>query len=171
MVSLHCFIFFIFQGKLYDYWKPLPEDELPINEERHSTEYPKQEVAEEPQSEDSDSVHSEDEEWVEEEDEVPAESEEELKECVTESEEKKDEVQVGLSDIKEERQLIKLGNDDKKEDVRGNTPADEELLEGGHLEDLTEDDADEELLKDEEPEKKVGDLRVKDDEELEEVNI
>ncbi|KAL7890140.1 hypothetical protein AOLI_G00023980 [Acnodon oligacanthus] len=148
------------EGKLYDYWKPLPEDEVPINDESLSTEHPKQEATEELQSGDSNSP-SEDEEWVEAEDSVPVKSEEELEESVGETEEKNRVVQEILGDMKVDEQLVKLDDDDK-EDKR-NTLVDEGSLEGGCPEEFMESDIDEEaikredeLLKDEEPLQKFG---------------
>ncbi|XP_036429868.1 SMC5-SMC6 complex localization factor protein 2 isoform X2 [Colossoma macropomum] len=164
------------EGKLYDYWKPLPEDEMPINEESLSTEHPKQEATEEPQSGDSNSAQSEDEEWVEAEDDLPIKSEEELEESVGETEEKNRVVQEGLGDTKVDEQLVKL--DDEDEEEKRNTPVDEGSLEGGSPEEFMESDIDEEvikredeLLKDEEPLQKDGGLMERENDELEELGL
>ncbi|KAL7877650.1 hypothetical protein SRHO_G00042930 [Serrasalmus rhombeus] len=151
------------EGKLYDYWKPLPEDEVSINDESLSTEPPKQEASEESQSEDSNSAQSEDEEWVEAEDSVPIKSEEELEESVGETEEKNRVVQEVLGDMKVDEQLVKL--DDEDQEVKRNTPVDERSLEGGCPEEFMESDIDEERLQ------KDGGLTEKEHYELGELGL
>uniref|UniRef100_A0A8B9HIR0 SMC5-SMC6 complex localization factor 2 n=1 Tax=Astyanax mexicanus TaxID=7994 RepID=A0A8B9HIR0_ASTMX len=167
------------EGKLYDYWKPLPEDEVPNNEERESTEEAKQEEAtEEPLSEDSDSVQ---EEWVEEENEVAVKSEEELEGSVGVSEEASGELEEILGDTKVEEQLVRLadkeGKEEKGEEEMHKVDMNDELLEDGSPEALMEEsdveedmvkrEEEEELLKDEEPLQKDGDLMRNENEQVE----
>ncbi|XP_035387738.1 SMC5-SMC6 complex localization factor protein 2 isoform X2 [Electrophorus electricus] len=140
------------EGKLYDYWKPLPEDEVPINQERELTEGLKQETTEESQSGDSENDESE-EQWGEE-DEVLMESTEEQEESAGELDEEKGEMDEVRGDIKEDECMVML--DDENGVKEGHkTPVDEDLL-GGSLDELMEDVDDElfqiedELLKDEE---------------------
>ncbi|KAK1791100.1 hypothetical protein P4O66_002136 [Electrophorus voltai] len=140
------------KGKLYDYWKPLPEDEVPINQERELTEGLKQETTEESQSGDSENDESE-EQWGEE-DEVLMESTEEQEESAGELDEEKGEMDEVRGDIKEDECMVML--DDENGVKEGHkTPVDEDLL-GGSLDELMEDVDDElfqiedELLKDEE---------------------
>ncbi|XP_072533953.1 SMC5-SMC6 complex localization factor protein 2 isoform X3 [Salminus brasiliensis] len=157
------------EGKLYDYWTPLPEDEIPFHEENQSTEHPKQEATEDPQSEDSDSVQ---EEWVEEKNEVAVKSEEELEECVGET----GELLEILGDTKEEEQSVNLTDKDGKE--KHKVDMNEELLGEGSSEMLMESDLDEdlvnreeELLKEEDPLEKDGDLIRRENEDLEQLEL
>ncbi|KAI4878417.1 hypothetical protein NFI96_029313, partial [Prochilodus magdalenae] len=157
------------EGKLYDYWTPLPEDKIPINEESHSTEHPMQEATEEPQSGDSDSALSEDEDWAEAE--VPVKSEEEPEESAGETEEKKGVEEEALGDRKVDEQLEKLDDVDVKEEEKRDTSVDEELLEGGSPEESVESDTNEEAVKKEDEllQDEDGGLMERENDELDEL--
>lgn len=136
---------FLTQGKLYDYWKPLPEDEMPTKKESQINE---QGDTEESLSEESDIVHSDEEECMEEKFDVPVESEEKPDDSAEKIQEKHDEFQEVLPDIKEKESLINLDNSDAEE-LKDDVAIDEELL-GESSEGSIENDEDEDLIKREE---------------------
>ncbi|KAM9477129.1 SMC5-SMC6 complex localization factor protein 2 isoform 2-T4 [Clarias gariepinus] len=143
------------EGKLYDYWKPLPEDEVSLKDESQFTE---QEDAEESLTEESDIVQSEEEECMEEKDEVPVESEEQLEDSVEQIPKKIEEFQEAPSDIKEE-QSIRNQDDEEAEEKKDDSLIDELLRSCSHGSVETDEDEDEEeLLKDDETLEKNGDL-------------
>ncbi|KAB5581829.1 hypothetical protein PHYPO_G00180110 [Pangasianodon hypophthalmus] len=133
------------EGKLYDYWKPLPEDEMPTKKESQFTE---QGDTEESLSEESDIVQSDEEECMEEKDEVSMESEEKLEDSVEKIREKIEELQEVSADIKEKQSLINLDDKDAEE-TKDDMAIDEELL-GGSSEGSVESDEEEDLIKREE---------------------
>ncbi|XP_060781736.1 SMC5-SMC6 complex localization factor protein 2 isoform X3 [Neoarius graeffei] len=133
------------EGKLYDYWKPLPEDEMPTKKESQINE---QGDMEESLSEESDIVHSDEEECMEEKFDVPVESEEKPDDSAEKIQEKHDEFQEVLPDIKEKESLINLDNSDAEE-LKDDVAIDEELL-GESSEGSIENDEDEDLIKREE---------------------
>ncbi|MCI4376528.1 hypothetical protein PGIGA_G00189390 [Pangasianodon gigas] len=133
------------EGKLYDYWKPLPEDEMPTKKESQFTE---QGDTEESLSEESEIVQSDEEECMEEKDEVSMESEEKLEDSVEKIREKIEELQEVSADIKEKQSLINLDDKDAEE-TKDDMAIDEELL-GGSSEGSVESDEEEDLIKREE---------------------
>ncbi|KAF5900932.1 SMC5-SMC6 complex localization factor protein 2-like isoform X1, partial [Clarias magur] len=153
------------EGKLYDYWKPLPGDEVSSKDE---SQFIEQEDAEESLTEESDIVQSEEEECMEEKDEVPGESEEQLEDSVEQIQEKIEELQEAPSDMKEEQSIII--QDNEAEEKKGDALIDELLgrsSEGSVESD--EDEDEEELLKDDETLDKNGDLAGGENDEPEKV--
>ncbi|XP_046690406.1 SMC5-SMC6 complex localization factor protein 2 isoform X2 [Silurus meridionalis] len=100
------------EGKLYDYWKPLPEDETPKNKTIELTE---QEDTEESLSEESDMDQSDEKECTEEEDEVPMESEEKLEDSAEKIQEETEELHMVSCKIKDKQTLINLNDKDTDE--------------------------------------------------------
>ncbi|XP_062852138.1 SMC5-SMC6 complex localization factor protein 2 [Trichomycterus rosablanca] len=82
------------EGKLYDYWKPLPEDEIPIEEEGLSTESPKRTATQVHQSENfNDVLSEEEEERMEEKGDVSVGSKEEPEDRARDNQEKNEGLQ------------------------------------------------------------------------------
>ncbi|XP_053476977.1 SMC5-SMC6 complex localization factor protein 2 isoform X3 [Ictalurus furcatus] len=133
------------EGKLYDYWKPLPEDEMPKKENQSS----ELEDIEESLSEESDIVQSDEEECMEEKDEVSVESEEKLEDSVETIQEKIEELQEVSVDLKEKQSLINQDDEDAEE-TNDDMAIDEELLGGSSDGSVESDDDDEDLIKREE---------------------
>ncbi|XP_048060185.1 SMC5-SMC6 complex localization factor protein 2 isoform X3 [Megalobrama amblycephala] len=137
------------EGKLYDYWKPPPEDELPSSPQDQSR------IKAQDTSESAEETLTA--EWSSAESDEEAESKEEEEGCEEKMERSNEICVEDISDVEEKsdepkQQLMEIRDDAKLEDI-----SDEELFESHEdLENEDDDDDDlmkreEELLKDEEP--------------------
>ncbi|KAK3554411.1 hypothetical protein QTP70_023059 [Hemibagrus guttatus] len=133
------------EGKLYDHWKPLPENEMPTKKESQFTE---QGDTEESLSEEPTSVQSDEGEYIEENEDIPIESEEQLEESDEKIQEKIEKLEEVSDEMKEKQSLISLDEKDANE-TKDDMAMDEELLEGSS-EESVESDEDEDLIKREE---------------------
>lgn len=135
---------FFIQGKLYDFWKPLPEDKMLSKKSPQSTE---QEDTEESLSVQS-VIQSDKEEYMEENDDIPVKTEEKLPDADENIQKNVDELQEVWAEVKERQILINLYDKDA-EGTNDDMAIDEELL-GGSSEGSVKSDEDEDLIKREE---------------------
>lgn len=147
------------QGKLYDYWKPLPEDEIPMKVENLSTESPKHTATEEQPSEDFDSPQSEEEGECMEDKAVRIEGSK--GDRVSDNQEKNGGLQEGVEEIKP-KPLIKLENGIENAGPDSDESRLDDQLLGKSNKKLDERIG--ELLTDNEPLERIGDLTGKEKE-------